>query len=457
MCRQSIQVRVVIALALILGASRSVQALDLRSTIDPLAQPLIDDGQAVGFVVGIYQKGKTQIIGYGETEKGSGDKPTGRTVYEIGSATKAVTGVLLADMVRRGEVKLDDPLQKYLPEEAKLKLFEDKPITLEHVATHTSGLPRLAGNMAPADPTNPYADYTPELLHEFLGEHQIERAPGKYEYSNLAMGMLGFELARSKGQTYEELLSERITKPLGLKDTSVKLSPSQRKRLAKPYNAALKLDKNWDLPTLAGAGGVRSTAVDMLVFLKANLAEDEKPLTQSMKLSHEKRHTMDDGLAIGLGWHIARDGVTWWHNGMTGGYASWTSFVPEHDVAVVILSNTATHKITELGEQLTRVACGTEVKPPKKREPVAVALDTLKSYEGTYAITPQFGLTVTVEDGKLMVQATGQQKFEVYAESPTEFFYTVVDAQLTFEPGKGGKAKRVTLHQNGQDMKAERQ
>ncbi|MBA3484837.1 MAG: beta-lactamase family protein, partial [Pirellulales bacterium] len=169
----------------------STYALDLRAKIDPLAQPLIDDGQAVGFIVGIYHNGKTQIIGYGETEKGSGDKPTGRTVYEIGSATKAITGVLLADMVRRGEVKLDDPLQLYLPEDVKLKLFEDKPITLEQVATHTSGLPRLAGNMKPADTTNPYADYTPELMHAFLGEHKIDRAPGKYEYSNLAMGMLG--------------------------------------------------------------------------------------------------------------------------------------------------------------------------------------------------------------------------------------------------------------------------
>nr|MBA3484765.1 serine hydrolase [Pirellulales bacterium] len=308
-----------------------------------------------------------------------------------------------------------------------------------------------------ADTTNPYADYTPELMHAFLGEHKIDRAPGKYEYSNLAMGMLGFELARLKGQTYDELLSERITKPLGLKDTSIKLSPSQRKRLAKPYNAAFKLDKNWDLPTLAGAGGVRSTAIDMLVFLKANLADDKKPLTQSMKLSHERRHTMDNGLAIGLGWHIAGDGVTRWHNGMTGGYASWMAIVPEYDAAVVVLSNTATQKITELGEQLTRVACGMEVKPPTKRETVEVALDTLKSYEGTYAITPQFALTVSVEDDKLMVQATGQSKFEVYAQSPTKFFYKVVDAQLTFEPGKNGKAAQVTLHQNGLDQKAERQ
>jgi serine-type D-Ala-D-Ala carboxypeptidase/endopeptidase len=448
---------VVMAAGVANGSRASAAGLDLRQEITPLAQPLIDDGQAVGLVVGVFRDGKSQILGFGETEKGSGQKPTGRTVYEIGSATKAMTGVLLADMARRGEVKLDDPLQQYLPEGVKLKLFEDEPITLAHVATHTSGLPRLPENMKPADPTNPYADYTPELMHEFLGEHQLERAPGKYEYSNLAMGMLGYELARLKNQTYEELLLERITKPLGMKDTSITLSPSQRKRLAPPYNAGLKLDKNWDLPTLAGAGGVRSTAADMLVILKANLADDDKPLTQSMKLSHEKRHTADDGLAIGLGWHIARDGITWWHNGMTGGYASWMAFVPQYNAAVVVLSNTASPKITALGEQLTRVACGMKVAPPKQREPVEVALDTLKSYEGTYAITPQFALTVTVEDGKLMVQATGQSKLQVYAESPTEFFYKVVDAQLTFEPGPDGKAKSVTLHQNGADMKAQRQ
>ena len=160
---------------------------------------------------------------------------------------------------------------------------------------------------------------------------------------------------------------------------------------------------------------------------------------------------------MGLGWHIARDGETRWHNGMTGGYAAWMSVVPDEKVGVVVLSNTATKKINELGEQLTPVACGIEVKAPKTRSTIAVDVETLKSYEGVYPITPAFALTVTVEDGKLMVQATGQQKFEVFAESPTEFFYKVVDAQLTFEPGADGKAKRVTLHQNGRDLPADRQ
>jgi CubicO group peptidase (beta-lactamase class C family) len=270
------------------------------------------------------------------------------------------------------------------------------------------------------------------------------------------MGLLGHELARFKGMTYEELLVERIAGPLEMEATRITLNEDQQQRLAKPYNEALKLNSNWDLPTLAGAGGLRSTGADLLTFLEANLADNDEPLTESLKLSHEKRHTMEDSLAMGLGWHIARDGITWWHNGMTGGYASWISFVPKHNAAVVVLSNTATMKVTELGEQVTRVACGIEVPPPKERKAIEVALDTLKSYEGVYAITPAFALTVTVEDGKLMVQATGQQKFQVYAMSPTEFYYTVVDAQLTFEPGKDGKAKQVILHQNGQDMPAKR-
>jgi CubicO group peptidase (beta-lactamase class C family) len=433
------------------------RAAELRDKVDPLVQPVIDDVDAVGIVVGVLSDGKKHVYGYGEIQKGKGDVPTGDTVYEIGSSTKAITGVILADMVRRGEVKLDDPLQKYLPRKVKGPIFKDQPITLEHLATHTSGLVRLPDNMKFGDPQNPYADYTGRQMYEFLAKHKLRRAPGEYEYSNLGMGLLGFELARHKGMTYEKLLAERITKPLGMKDTAITLTGELRKRLAKPYDAELKLTKNWDIPTLAGAGGVRSTAADMLKFLEASLAEDNEPLTESMKLSHEKRHTMKDGLAMGLGWHIARDGITRWHNGMTGGYASWIAIVPEYDAAVVVLANTATDKVTELGEQLTRVACGTNVKSPKKRKAVEVDLATLESYEGVYAITPQFAMTVTVEDGQLMVQATGQQKFEVYAETPTKFFLKAVDAQLTFVPGDDGKAEQVILHQNGLDQAAKRQ
>jgi CubicO group peptidase (beta-lactamase class C family) len=214
---------------------------------------------------------------------------------------------------------------------------------------------------------------------------------------------------------------------------------------------------NWDIPTLAGAGAIRSTVDDMLKFLQANLAEDDKALTKTLRFARVKRHSMPDGQAIGLGWHLARDGVTWWHNGMTGGYSSWMSVVPQMKVGVVVLSNTATMKTTELGAQLTIVACGVPVKPPVERKEVAVDAKVLESYAGKYKIVPEFVLTVTVEDGKLMVQATGQDRFQVFAESPTEFFYKMVDAQITFEKDKAGKVTQLVLHQNGQDMPGKRQ
>jgi CubicO group peptidase (beta-lactamase class C family) len=432
------------------------QALDLRSEIDPLVQPLIDEDELVGCVVGIVRGDETQVLGYGETEKGSKKTPDGKTVYEIGSATKAFTGVLLADAVNAGVVKLEEPLQSYVPKALKVPVKEGKPITMEHLATHTSGLPRLPDNMRPKDPRNPYADYTPKQMAEFLTKHDLRRAPGEYEYSNFGMGLLGHVLSKKQGTTYEKLLIERIAQPLGMKDTCITLNAKQRERLAPPYSGSLSPETNWDLPTLAGAGAIRSTVDDLLKFLQAGLSDDEEPVTKAMRLAFEKRHTMDDGMAIGLGWHIARDGITRWHNGMTGGYASWVSIVPSMNAGVVVLSNTATGKVDQLGELLTRVACGMKVEPPRKRKEIKVDPKVLEAYTGVFAITPQFALTITAEDGKLMVQATGQSKLALFPESKTKFFLRVVDAQISFVPDKDGKVNELILHQNGIDQKAKR-
>jgi CubicO group peptidase (beta-lactamase class C family) len=255
---------------------------------------------------------------------------------------------------------------------------------------------------------------------------------------------------------YEELFIRRIAKPLKMSDSCITLSDEQKKRLAPPYNKALELDKNWDIPTLAGAGGIRSTADDMLKFLQASVAKDKKPVPDAIHLAFEKRHTMDDGLAIGLGWHIARDGITRWHNGMTGGYSSWMAVVPQFNAAVVVLSNTATNATTVVGEELTRVACGIKVEPPKERKEIALDAKELKPYLGDYAITPNFVMSVTEEGGKLMVQATGQSKLPMFAESKTKFFLRVVDAQITFVRGKDGKVNELVLHQGGLDQRAKR-
>ncbi len=428
-----------------------------KDQVDSLVQPLLDEHAFVGCVVGIVKDGKAHVYGYGETTKGDGKTPKGSTVYEIGSVTKAYTGVLLADAANAGVVKLDEPLQSYVPEALRVPVKDGKPITMEHLATHTSGLPRLPSNLLPQDVRNPYADYTPKQMAEFLMAYELPRVPGEYEYSNYGMGLLGHVLARKQGTNYEKLLIDRIAEPLGMKDTCITLSSVQRERLAPPYNALLQPDKNWDTPTLAGAGAIRSTVADQVKFLKACLTKDDKPVSKAIQLSFEKRHTTKDGLGVGLGWHIARDGITRLHSGMTGGYSSWIAVVPEMKAGVVVLTNTASPKTDVLGEQLTRVACGIKVEPPRKRKEIAIDAKILDTYAGYYAFTPDFGVTVSEEDGKLMVQATGQPKLQWFAETKTKYFCKEVDAQIHFVANAKGEVNHLVLHQNGVTLTATRE
>ena len=161
-------------------------------------------------MIGVVQQGRTQILSYGETVKGSKIATDGDTVYEIGSITKVFTCTLLADLVERGLVKLDNPVQKYLPADVKMPIAEDKPITLLDLATQSSGLPRMPDNFKPADPSNPYADYGDQQIFAFLRGHKLRRPPGKYEYSNLGMGLLGEVLARRTAQRMSNCFSTAL-------------------------------------------------------------------------------------------------------------------------------------------------------------------------------------------------------------------------------------------------------
>ena len=186
-------------------------------------------------------------------------------------------------------------------------------------------------------------DYTVERLYAFLGDHELERGIGEtVEYSNLGYGLLGHALALREGTNYEMLIRGRILEPLQMSDTAVELTPSLRERLATGHDGRLRPTANWDLAALAGAGALRSTVNDLLTFLEANLGLRESPLREAMESARvPRREDPALGMDIGLGWIIAREGDREfvWHNGATGGYASFIGFDPEAGEGVVILSN----------------------------------------------------------------------------------------------------------------------
>lgn len=285
-----------------------------------------------GAVIGVVHHGARQIFVYGDTKENS--------IFEIGSITKTFTGLIFARMVEQGKVKLDEPVRELLPKGTVAKP-DGLEITLVDLATQHSGLPRLPDNMHPADIKDPYADYGPANLYQFIAKQGVSRpANAGFGYSNLGVGLLGQALSNRAATSYPELLKMEITGPLGLQDTVVKLSPEQEKRFVQGYDPQHHPAHAWSLDALAGAGAIRSTASDMLTYLEAELHPDKgKDLASALRLSQELRADVAPTMKIAMAWlHDTKTG-NYWHNGATGGYSSYAFFNPKEDYAAVVLFN----------------------------------------------------------------------------------------------------------------------
>jgi serine-type D-Ala-D-Ala carboxypeptidase/endopeptidase len=444
-------------LALPLGPSPVWAQASPDEGISAILRDRVDVGhESLGLVAAFLDGDRRSVLTHGQSGS-ENDRPLdGDTVFEIGSITKVFTALLLAGMVLRGEVAPDDPAGKFLPAGTKMPDFEGAPITLLDLATYTSGLPRMPSNFAPKHPDNPYIDYTAERLYDYLANHQLGYRPGThYEYANLGFGLLGHVLELRAGKSYEELVVSRICAPLGMEDTRMTLSDSMRQRLARGHNAGLAPVANWDFAVLAGAGALRSTANDLLKFLKMCIDPADGAVAAAQKLALTERRPRASERDVASGWFVASrfgDEIIW-KDGGTGGYATFIGYSTKTRRNCILLSNTGDYvPNTALGTHLVNAA----YPLPKLRRAVLVDPAVLATYAGRYVIAPTFVLTVRPDGGRLFVQATGQAEAEVYAESETEFFYRVVNAQISFASPEGGAAPWLTLHQNGNSLRARR-
>lgn len=411
----------------------------------------IDSGINPSIAIGVVDQNGTRFYNYGKTQEGG--KPVDQhTIYEIGSITKVFTAILLAEKVLDGTVSLDDPINEYLPERAQIPVSGTKEITLGNLSDHTSGLPRMPGNFHPADPRNPFADYTVEQLYSFISGHKPTREPGsEYEYSNLAQGLLGHILTLICGLDYETMMIENIASPLGMKETKITTDKNMKDHLAIGHSNGEEVE-NWDIPSLAGAGAIRSSTFDMVKFLSANLEYMDTPLQAAMQLTQKVRHDKGPGgMRVGLAWHIKNgaEGDVIWHNGGTGGYRAFAGFVKESGKGVVVLTN-SNISVDDIGFHLLDPDFKLK-EIHSKADAVDVPEEILKSYVGEYELNPGFDIAITREGNRLFGQATGQPKFEMFAKNDSAFFLVAVDAQITFQVNVD-EVKSLTLFQNGQQI-----
>ncbi len=441
----------------------SAWAAPSDAAIDQILNERIDvQKQGVGIVVGLIDAHGRRFISEGAFDQVD-DRPVGHdTIFEMGSITKVFTATLLTLAVERGEVKLDDPVAKYLPAIVHMPERGGKQITLRDLAQHMSGLPRMPSNFAPKDANNPYADYDDAQLFAFLSSYALPRDIGsKWEYSNLGVGLLGEVLARRAGMSYPALVKRRILDPLGMTSSGITLTPEEAKRFAIGHDGYLRPTAHWDLAALAGAGALRSDADDMLTFLAANIGLTPTPLKSAMDATLAvKRIPNLPNNEQALGWDVRHSpyGDIIWHNGGTGGFRTMIAFNPAVKVGVVVLTNVANESGGDdiafhilAGAQLSALTPPGPA-PGEGRTVVSLGADKLDALVGHYQMGPGVSVTVTRDGDHLFAQLTGQSAYELFPESATDFFFKVVDAQLKFTLGPNGRATGFVLHQNGKDL-----
>lgn len=301
----------------------------------------VDNDIITGIVIGVVTPEGTSYYSYGVKSNETKEPVDEHTIFEIGSNTKTFTGLLLANEVVKGELSLDDPLQKLLPEGITAPKRNGQEIRLINLANHTSSLPRVPGNLNRNHPNGPYAELTIEQVYEYLNNFELTYDIGtKWAYSNFGKGLLGTVLAEKYYTDYESLVIKEITEPLGMKDTRITYTPDMEKRKAKGHSMGVEIG-DYYLPAIAGCGALRSTAIDMIKYLKANMGIEKTDLYPAMQLAHTSTNKGTDQFTMGLGWiimNIEGEEIIW-HDGGTQGQMSFMGFNKSRNIGVVILTN----------------------------------------------------------------------------------------------------------------------
>lgn len=412
----------------------------------------VGNGYNPGIALGVVNADGRAFFSAGVTSYDADVVPDEHTLYEIGSVTKVFTSLLLADAVQRGEAALDEPVEALFDGLLEVPERGGRAITLQHLSTHTSGLP-YNPPFVDADPLNPFASFSDEDLVEFLATYQLPRNPGQlWEYSNLGVGLLGNALAARLGTTYEAALHERVIDPLDLSETVITPTPEQRDRFAQGYFGFVPRDRI-ELPSLEAAGILLSSVSDMLTFLENQMAIVDSPLADAVSATQEIRFNAPN-VDMALGWFTVQIGANtiYMHDGATIGQTAFVGFNPATKTGVAVLTNARVHSrsgVTEIGLKVLVP----QFPVPAVPRPYDITTDELRNHHGRFVDGDgnAFEFDIFRDHLTMMYSGNGDAAYTMYAESEHEFILLDAggDATATFDVDGEGMPVSMSWTQLG--------
>lgn len=388
--------------------------------------------------------------GYGMANREWNIANTGDTKFRLASVSKQFTAVAVMILHERGLIDLDAPVKTYLPD---APAAWDK-VTTRRLLNHTAGLPDFTRlNDYEAQKTQAT---TVEALIARFRDRPLEFQPGeKFAYSNSGYVVLTSVIEKVSGRPYADFISETLFQPLGMADSGYDspavILPGRASGYTPADDGVVNADYV-DMSVPQGAGGLYSTTRDLLKWERALFGGRVLQLSSLSELTTPGRNDY----ALGLEVRTNGGDTIISHSGGIEGFNTYLGYDAARRMTVVVLGNLNGAAPEKLGGALMTLARGGTVTLPGERQAVALTPEALRAYEGIYELAPTFALTLSVVDGRLMAQATGQKALELSAEAVDAFFLNAMDAQITFSRDAAGAVAGLVLHQGGRDMPAKK-
>ncbi len=428
----------------------SSRSEELSAKFDAYLAKCVELEQFSGTIL-VSHEGQTVLAkGYGWANVEHQVPNSTQTKYRLGSITKQFTAAAILLLQERGKLDVHDPVSKHLPDSPPAWAA----VTIHHLLSHTSGIPNFTS--FPEYSKTWMVPSTPEQLIARFRDKPLEFEPGaQFNYSNSGYILLGAIIEKASGTTFEAFVREHICEPLQLRDTGYDHPTTVLEHRAAGYDRLSEIMTNAeyiDMSIPYAAGAMYSTVED--------LARWDQTLTAGKLLSPESFAAMYMPVKgdYAYGWTVKQRAkhkeIS--HGGGINGFNTFILRYPEENICVVVLSNVVPASTERIAHDLAAIVSGEPYKPPKKREAVKVDLEFYDTYAGRYQLQPDWILTIQRSGNRLLVQGPDKRPVEIFPESESEFFFKIVDAQITFVKNDQGQITHLMFCQGGHKVQAKR-